>query len=258
MKERRAGLGLLTASAVLGLAVGSEALGDMILFDTGPPRPVLFDATNQGNFAETFLGLSSGYLSGTSPQRWLAQAFTLPKGQWKLKMIEVNYFIPAGGEFANLHYVIWSRNGQAAPVDGDQLVDATVAAPPGLDDPDIDGVEDWLKQIPVNIDLAGGDYYLTIYGDDGLGNVANAAWLTNADNGINLLDGGGSPFAWRSQTFPFPGFVAFTIGPNTLQQTPGNDPNDVYNTAFTIYAVPGPGALPLLAVAALIGRRRRR
>jgi hypothetical protein len=257
------GIGIATL-ALAGLS--SSALGGMSLFDTGPPRTVLFDAANGGNYTETFLGWSSGNLSATFPQRWTAQAFHLGAtpdgGDWRINQINVDGFLPAGTIATHITVIVWSRTGQNAPVDGDQLYSVQVALPPALDDPEVEGVDNFLREIPVNVNLPEGDYYLTIYGsnpDNPSGTPQNFAWLTNADNGINLIDPDSlSPFMWRSAAFPVPGFAVYQLPPTTLMQTEGLDPNDLYNAAFAIFGVPAPATLPLLALAGLIGRRRRR
>lgn len=250
-------LSWVSCAVTASLLATSTALGGVPLFDTGPPRQMLSSG------ALTFLGYSSGWLSATQPERWMAQPFTLPAGLWEIDQIDVDYFVPAGFEFFELTFTIWSRDGQNAPVDGDQLVSETVFAPPGLDDPEVDGVEDWLHEIfPTPFFLAGGDYYLTIYGNNGPGFPANAAWLGNPENGINLLDGVGNPFAWRSSAFPVPGFAVYN--PATLTQDPALlalDPAnalDIFNTSFTIYTVPTPAVLALLGLGGLVAHRRRR
>ncbi|MEE9294343.1 MAG: hypothetical protein V3W34_05170 [Phycisphaerae bacterium] len=244
-------------AAVAGLCLmPTPAQAQVNLFDTGPPNPVIFN----GNV--TFLGFSAGFLSDNSPQRWSAQAFTLPAGLWDITQIDVDYFIPAGSEFDQLNWVVWSRDGaNSAPGAADQIAAGSVAAPVGMDDPEVDGVEDWLHQFfPVGLQLAGGDYYLTIYGEDSdpLNHPANAAWLTAAADGINMLDANGDAHMWRSFTQPDPGFEFYQLDPALLTNSKGQDPLDVYNSSFTIYGVPGPGSLALLGVAGLFGRRRRR
>lgn len=250
MKKKQFAFVMVPALAVV-MVTGGPAQAGINLFDTGPPNPVLF------NDALTFLGFSAGFLSDDFPQRWSAQAFTLPAGTWDITQIDVDYFIPVGSEFDQLNWVIWSRTGSDAP--GAQIAAGSVAAPVGIDDPEIDGVEDWLHQFsPVGLQLDGGDYYLTIYGEDSKpsDHPANAAWLTAAADGINILDVDGNPFMWRSVSQPDPGFQVYTLA--GLTNSKGQDPLDVFNASFTIYGVPGPGSLALLGVAGLIGRRRRR
>ncbi len=215
------------------------------LWDTGPPRQVIFN----GNL--TYLGFSAGNLSDTLPERRAAVPFTVPAlppglgvSEWHITEIQVDYFIPTG--FEQLHYIVWQRTGQDAPQQGvDEVVEAFIPAPPGFNDPEVPGAEDWLHFIPVDFNLAPGDYYLTIYGHNTDGSNSNAAWLTNADDGLSLKDGNGIPFMWRAATFP-PGFAVYQLTPAVLSQQEGLDPNDVYNLSFTVRGEPV-GGLPCLA-----------
>jgi hypothetical protein len=236
-----------------------------VLFDTGPPRQVLFDATNQGNYAQTYLGFSAGDLSPTQPQRWMAQPFSLPAGNWAIDQIDLDFFSPAGFEFNSIELIVWERDAplNLPPVDGEQVATQSIllSDAPGIDDPEIPEAETYLHQVPVDMALSGGDYYLTAYGKDIVDNhTANLAWLTNAENGINLIDPDGNAFAWRSSTFPAPGFQFYQLPGTTLMQLPGLDPDDLYNTAFTIYgtSVPEPAMLGLFVIGVLTASRRRR
>lgn len=276
-KSNRFGPLAVTLGACLGAS--STALGQINLFDTGPPRPVHFDATNMGNFDPdgdgmlntTFLGFSAGNLSATQPQRWAAMPFTLPVGSWTIMSIDVDGFIPAGAVATQMGIRIWSRTGQAAPVAADLLQLQTIPMPVAMDDLELDadgngnpadGDDTFLRQLDVaDFVLGGGDYYLTIYGADPgpVPPAQNFAWITNADNGINFKDGAGVPFFYRSSAFPAPGFLVTQLAATNLMQQAGLDPNDIYTQSFTIYGkIPAPPALALLGLGALMGRRRRR
>jgi hypothetical protein len=249
----------LALAVAFSLAVPAAFAGDP-LWDTGPPRQVLYDAAGGGNHALTYLGFSSGDIGAGSDQRWSAQAFSLPEGNWRIDQIDADWFVVAGFEFTTINWTVWSRTGTARPEDGDQVITGSIAASsvPDLDDPEIPEADIWLHQIPVDFDLAGGDYYLTLYASDTPNNhTANLAWLTNADNGLNLVDENDLAYMWRSALFPAPGFAKYQLSELILKQQDGLDPKDVYNTSFTIYGTPEPGTLGLLALGGLAALRRR-
>jgi len=221
-----------------------------VLFDTGAPRQVIF----QGN--STFLGWTSGNPSASQPQRWTAQPFDLPAGNWDVTQLDAYYFVPDGNAVTDINWIIWSRDGQASPIDGDIIAEGSVAefgcgagGCPAATDP---------VQIPVNVNLDGGEYYLTIYGVDAAGSNTSIGWSTNADNGINFFNGGGDAFMWRAEQFPSPGFAEYNLTADVLSQTPGLDPNDLYNAAFAVHGVPEPATLALLAMGGVAILRRRR
>ena len=212
------------------------------IFTTGGTKSIVNDSTG----ALTNLGLSSGYLNGNFPQRWLAQPFTLPVpaslGEplpWNIQAITANGFCPGGVCAELLNYIIWSRTDLVKPVDGDQILSGSVAFPAPDDDPDGDPTNERFR-IDTDFELAAGDYYLTVYASNKAPDtVANFAWFMNAqgESVVPLVDAEG-PFAWRSATQPSPGFLRYTLA--GYSQQPGLDPNKFYNTGFAIYGEVAP------------------
>jgi hypothetical protein len=218
-----------------------ETSFEHVVYTTGPQRSTL------SNGAENNLGISSGCISSTQPQRWLAMPWRVPSvagvESWNISRITAKGWTPppTGGAppFTNqtLHFVIWARNGSARPLDGDQRASGFSAFPTPYDNP-ADSAIDACHDIRTDIDLVPGDYYLTVYaGNASCGTVAsNFAWFVMAPEGISLVDAQGSYF-WRSATFPTPGFVRSTVSSqNTVP--PGSDPNDLHNCAFDVLGSP--------------------
>ncbi|MCI0362659.1 MAG: DUF4347 domain-containing protein [Phycisphaerales bacterium] len=223
-----------------------ELIDKESLFSTGPPRPVVLNGV-----PNTLLGWSSGNLSASAPQRWTAQPFTLPAAPagsdgWLVTRIEVAGFSPAGAVNERLNYIIWNRNGLNAPVDGDQVAQGTVVFPVPQDHPTMPGADAFLhvietELVPLSL-VSSGSYWLTVYADNGSGGAvqSNFAWFTNADFGINNLDGGGNAFMWRSFMFPIPGFEFFTSPAIAVDPAVNSDPKDLYNTSFRLRGRPAP------------------
>jgi hypothetical protein len=216
-----------------------------VVFSTGPTYPVLFDITNGGAFAATNLGFASGKVSLLQPERWLAQAFTVPAGPngagYLVTEILAAGTASAGATNSTLHYIVWKRSGTAKPVDGDQRASGTVPFPIPFDDPSGSPADETHRvALDPPLPLEPGDYWLTVYaGNEAPPNVpASFSWFVSAPNGINVLDRNGKPFAWRSASFPLPGFNAFSLPSTTLTQIPIADPLDLYNTGFTICGLP--------------------
>jgi hypothetical protein len=228
------------------LVVGSTAFAQFTLWDTGPPHMVNF------NGADTYLGYSSGNLGAGSEQRWAAIPFRIDVPGAVITQLEADWFVFAGQEADNVNYIIWNRTGLAAPVAGDEFA-MGVLGPfgAGVDDPDVPIAEDWLHVYPVNIPIPMGDYYLTIYGDGGPA-PNNVPWLTGGDLQDEALEQG---FMWRSATFPAPGFQMYS--PANILPTAGQDPDDRWNPSFALLGVPEPASLTVLALGALLLRRRR-
>jgi hypothetical protein len=228
------------------LAVGSPALAQVTLWDTGAPHQVNF------NGADTYLGFSSGNLGAGSEQRWAAIPFRIDVPGAVITEVDVDWFIVAGSEADNVNYIIWNRTGLAAPVNGNQFAMGVLGPfAAGIDDPDVPITDDWLHIYAVNIPIPVGDYYLTIYGDGGAA-PNNAAWLTGGDLQDETLEQG---FMWRSATFPAPGFQMYS--PANILPTAGQDPDDRWNPSFTLMGVPEPASLTVLALGALCLHRRR-
>jgi hypothetical protein len=233
----------------IDLELSEPACGLHTLFDTGPERQVLFDSSGSGNFQLTYLGWSSGDLRPLAdmPQRWTAQALTIPAvpggGQWRISHIIPAGFTPDGYTNETLSFIFWSRTGLgegSAPLDGDQVAEGSVPYPEAVDRV-VGGQENALFPIASDVRLGEGDYWLTVYaGNSSPGAVPSSfAWFTDADNGINNLDGQGDPFMWRSAFFPDPGFAMYTVSDQVAQVAEG-DPEDLYNAAFIIWGTPAP------------------
>jgi hypothetical protein len=217
-------------------AVTVETSFEYVVYTTGSQHYILNNGVN------TNLGLSSGCTAATTQQRWLAQPFSVPSSSasWDVTRITAKGFVPGGITNANLNYTVWRRNASnAAPVAADQVVTGSVAFPVAYDN-GADDAADASHDIATNFTLDSGNYYLTVYGSNANcpTTLSNFAWCISAWEGINLIDAQGA-FAWRSASFPTPGFVRYTLpaGAGVVQQ-PGADPNDLYNTAFDIFGSP--------------------
>ena len=217
---------------------------EYVVFTTGAQHYVFATATA----ANTNLGLSSGCISSTQGQRWMAQPFSVPAtaAGYDVSRMTVKGFVPAGNTNTTLNYVVWSRAaGNPAPVAANQVVAGSVPFPVPYDTA-ADDAPTASHDIVAAFNLTAGNYYLTAYASNAAcatGTLSNFAWFISAYDGINNLDSAGAPFNWRSATYPTPGFVKY-IGLNgayTVQT--GADPNDLYNTAFDIYGTPS-GVLP--------------
>ena len=216
-----------------------------VIYNTGGTRQIL------NNGAPISLGLSSGYLNATFPQRWIASPFTVPAptapdtDSWLVQTIAANGFTPAGSVNETMEWIIWERDAatNAAPVDGEQVVSGSVPFPAPIDDPTGDPTDEQ-HDIATDFVLAPGDYYLTVYPANSTGgaSAANFAWFCNAPDGIDLVDAQG-PFCWRSATQPTPGFQRYTL-PAQFQQQEGLDPNDLYAVGFKLLGVPYSGGEP--------------
>lgn len=219
-----------------------------VLYDTGAPHIVL-----DGTGAQTYLGWSSGDLGAGMEQRWTVEAFRIPTGGAVIEQIDVDWFVQAGQEADNVRYIIWQRNGLTAPVQGNQFSEGLLGVyGPGIDDPRITGVDEYLHQYQVNIPIPAGDYWLTIYGDGGTA-PNNTPWMTGADLQDPALQ---QAFLWRSAQFPTPGFEQYTT--SAFTPGPGMSIEDFYTKSFTLHGrfVPEPASLGLLALGLLALRRR--
>jgi hypothetical protein len=188
------------------------------------------------NGAATNLGWTSGNAAATQPQRWAAQPFTLPAGNWRITTITPQYFVPAGLP-TDIGFKIWSRVGQIAPAVADEKATGsnpyTAASAP----------------LAVDVTLPGGDYYLSIYAIGPVGNTIG--WFTNAPNGIHFIDPiNNVPFMWRGTTYPPPSWVMYELPATTLAPYNGSDPNKLYCASFKIdgfelqpYCASGAGGL---------------
>ncbi len=236
----------------------APVVGD-VLWDTGPPRLVLFDPAGGGNHVETFLGFSSGNIGAGFEDRRAAMPFVLPDpggGQfYRITQIDLDYFT-ADTFPTDLNFRVYARNGEGMPTSADIVIDMTVPAPVGMDDPEVDGADDFLHQIFPEFDLDPGEYYLSIYSAAPAG--SNIAWFTNADNGIPFVDEEGA-WMWRQAT-EGAGFEFYQLSQDVFMQVPGLDPHDIYSQSFSLYGqlIPEPATLALLAMGAVVALKRRR
>ena len=221
--------------ALTNAASGNWVFGTNVLFDTGPPRTVLF------NGASTWLGWSSGNVNANQPQRWTAQPFTLEPGEWTITGIDHDYFW-SGTPGTDIGIRIWTRNGEDAPTENDEVFIGSAPAVPLITNPRT-GAGTWFSRLrDLSIGpLSGGDYYLSLYGINSGGGLVNAAWLTNAGDGIPKIHTNGRPYMWRSATYPSPGMEFYQLDLSVLAPNPGEDPDHLYNAAFTLRGEEGGG-----------------
>ena len=223
-----------TPDAADTFSVTLETSFQFVVFTTGAQHAI------NSNGTLTNLGLSSGCTAAATQQRWLAQPFSVPASspEWNVERITVKGFAPAGVTNTTLNYVVWDRPaGNPAPTAANQRLAGSVPYPVPYDAA-ADDYANGAHDVGVAFALPAGNYYLTAYATNA--NCAtvfsNFAWFVSAYDGINLLDAAG-PFAWRSATFPTPGFVRYTL-PATFTMPSGADPADMYNAAFDIYGTP--------------------
>lgn len=209
-------LGLVSMTALIAVAPAQQ-----VLFDTGIAGLCINNSTG----GQTFLGWTSGNAGVTQPQRWSAQPFTLPAGNWNITSIDPAWFLVTGQIPTDVGYKIWSRSGQVAPTLATELYSGSVP---------------WLgiagEPMPVNLTLPGGDYYLTIHGIGGY-----FGWYTNAQGpqAIVFTDPllpAPSTFMWRSSTYPAPGFAQYTTA--AFSPDPGTITANFYCAEFILLGDP--------------------
>lgn len=136
---------------------------------------------------------------------------------------------------------------------------------PSSEDPNLFPAYRWVFNLPAPVSLAAGDYYLTVYGGTpipGESGFSNLAWFANAPgittaypalpqyDDITFIDNNGVadagqveaepyPYAWRSASFPAPGFGFYQVATATYSQDPINDPlewevNDLFRASFIL------------------------
>ncbi|MEE9130404.1 MAG: hypothetical protein V3T84_10320, partial [Phycisphaerales bacterium] len=237
--------------------------GIEVVFDTGPHRTVLV------NGGATHLGWSSGNLDNNiDMQIRTAQAFTLPAlppgpGLWDVNQVEVEGFDPGGVTNEFINFEIFTRTAlDVAPGPADSLATGTQdfnTAAGG----DIDGPTESTVIFLSGVSLPPGDYWVTMWPSNAAGGLANFAWFTNAEFGINNFctdnapppaDGfqgcsgpgdNGEPMMLRARLYPDPGFGSYNLEPEVLDVfDKTQDPADLYNAAFRIRAAPGAGGPP--------------
>jgi hypothetical protein len=209
---------LTSVGAIACLATLASA--QVTLYDTGPHAVCLF------NGAASNLGWTSGNVSAAQPQRWAAQPFTLPAGNWHITQIAPEWFTGTGVN-TSLGFKIWHRVGQVAPAVADEAVSGSAAVV--------------LDNDPITTDfvLAGGDYYLSVFSASAQGNTIG--WFTNAQSGIHFIDPINLvPFMYRGTTYPPPSWVMYELAPAVLAPSGGSDPNKLYCAAFKIIGEAAP------------------
>lgn len=209
-----------------------------VLYDSGPPNRGLYNGEIK------YCGFISASPSSVYEQRWSAHPFTISDPNCNITRIDVDYFIPSGDEFDILNYIIWKRTDQQKPELGDEIVQGSIPAPVAYDDPRLQQVDSYLHHIDVDFQLERGDYYFTIYGSRTDGQPCGLGWLGNTEDGMPLLNPSSNPnpgvdaFFWRSAQFPSPGFQEYNLPTSQWASLPGQDPNQLYTAAFTIFGTP--------------------
>ena len=145
-----------------------------LLWDTGAPHEFVVSG------AENYTGYTSGNLSTTAAQDWVASPFSITGGSATLTQINADWYniYSYSGSGATVNYEIWRRNGLTAPQPGDLVSAGTLGSysQAGINDPRIPVPNNGaLFQYPINIPLSAGNYYLSIYAA-GPGN-ATLSWL---------------------------------------------------------------------------------
>jgi hypothetical protein len=217
---------LRLCAAGASFALAQLAAAQTLLFDSGIAGLCINNSTG----AQTYLGWTSGNAGAGLEQRWTPQPFTLPAGNWTITQIQAQYFLVAGQTPVSIDWKIWSRNGQNVPVQADEIAS---------------GSEPYTgtASLPLytNVNLSGGDYYVTIYGvGAGAGGAGGyVGWYTNAQGGqgISFTDVNGL-FMWRSAQYPTPGFTRYSTA--AFSPDPGTDGTKFYCAEFRIYGEVAP------------------
>ena len=231
----------LRASIVLLAAVTLTApAGAAVIWDNGTLHEVMFDEDGPGGSdpVQMMLGFLSGDAGAGLEQRWALAPFYLTQ-QATITEVRANWFADVPGD--EIRYVIFSRTGSDAPASGDEVASGVLGSYTQLaiDDPRQPG---WPLYVYTGLDiqLAAGDYYITIYGADSGGDPATINWYTGGDlqdEAIEWTDAKGYLGMWRSAQFPTPGFVEYSNA--DIQPVGVQDPDDVYNPAFSLHGILG-------------------
>ncbi|MBC7834570.1 MAG: fibronectin type III domain-containing protein [Phycisphaerales bacterium] len=225
MKSKKVLIQGLLAAAAMGTSAYAQP--DTV-WTTGQHHYVLFNGAN------TNLGLSSGNIAATLPQRWYAMPMRVADGNptTTVTVTDHELFYPAADRPATLEYILWARAGDPATNPPTTIVlQGSLGA---ASDPLADVVRNEGLSIGP---IANGDYYWTMYGAGlGIGNstgFSNAAWFCGADGQAEDLE---RDAGWRSATFPTPGFLTYAPA-NLACPTDGSMPDceDRWNTSFTLW-----------------------
>ena len=189
---------------------GAAGVGDVtftfeqIVYTTGVHEPIC----PPGGGGAVNLGLSSGAIGATAPQRWLAAPFVVsdPTGSptaWNVTTLVPEGFQPAGTVNERMNWILWSRSGTNAPnYATNQIASGSVV----YGELGANGE----SYIDVDLDINPGTYYLTVFASavgnpcrpsDGQGVLSNYAWFVGAPNGL-AFNNGTSWYQWRGSVFP--------------------------------------------------------
>lgn len=190
-------------------AAGTAGPGDVtfsfeqVVWTTGIHEPIC-----PPGGAATNLGLSSGAIAATLPQRWLAAPFVVtdPEGaptKWAVTQLIPEGFQPAGTLNERMNWILWSRSGTTAPnYATNQIASGSVL----YGELGANGE----AFIDVDFEIDPGTYYLTVFAsavgnpcrpNDGQTVLSNYAWFVGAPNGL-AFNNGTSWYQWRGSVFP--------------------------------------------------------
>ncbi|MSR41229.1 MAG: hypothetical protein EXS10_04925 [Phycisphaerales bacterium] len=215
---------------------GDITLGfERVVYDTGTHGTVCTPAG-----VATNLGLSSGAIAVTAPQRWIASPFTVtdpdgtgPSNSWELTLMQPEGFAPAGVINEKLNWIIWNRVNSDKPLYAtNQLASGQVTYP-------VLGAAGQ-ADVPTTLTLTAGSYYATFFASavgnpcrasDGQAILSNFAWFTGAPAGDISTDATGQ-FLWRSATQAGSGPAIQTVVAGTA--TPCTNPTGVGFARYTL------------------------
>ncbi|MFZ9914777.1 MAG: hypothetical protein ACO3IB_05490 [Phycisphaerales bacterium] len=202
---------------------------ERVVYTTGNHGPIC-DAAGAG----VNLGLSSGPIAATLPQRWLAVPFTVsdpdgsgPQNSWKLARISPEGFQPGGTLNEKFNWIIWSRSGTTVPnYAADQIASGQITYPTLGANGEAD--------IFADLVLPAGEYYLTVFASavgnpcrasDGQTVLSNYAWFIGAPNSPVVFPDPAIPggyFLWRSSVQSGSGPANEVVIAGTTNECEGN------------------------------------
>ena len=218
-------------------AAGTTGAGDVtfsfeqVVWTTGIHAPIC-----PPGGAATNLGLSSGAIAATAPQRWLAAPFVVtdpdgPATQWSVTTLVPEGFQPAGTLNEKMNWILWSRSGSTAPnyatsqIASGQVTYGALGA-------------NGEAYIDVDFDINPGTYYLTVFAsavgnpcraNDGQTVLSNYAWFVGAPNGL-AFNNGTTWYQWRGAVFPGSGPADEVVIAGTTNACEGGT-----GAGFTLY-----------------------